>query len=312
MGFGHAFQPFGPLGGGSPQPPSPFPGVTGSLRRFTRMQFSQLTGIVATRIDRALSDLVTRYNGLQPDDLNRRMVARQFVGGFSPLFGTEGQDPTPFMDIFNGSSAQNPLRLKGTFNECATDYIQYAWTNAIYFPRPVRVVGVYVNMMSLPSLGTYENPWSYGNPAPDPRAYNDWLNDMYVDLSVDSKWYKGNSRKLNESEVQKAHFTAQNQLFSPLALADPIADNMLPEYPSDTSWKANFGVAIDIRNINVALPEQSTVRLSILFPDYGGVEGGPYGDAVNSGWNNAGGGPAKMPWANQTWSYTLTVLESLT
>ena len=303
------WQMLGPWVGGRQSVP-PVVSDVGELRRFSKMQFSQLTGIVGTRIDRALADMISRFNGLQPDDLNRRGVARQFVGGFSPLFGPDKQDPTPFMNVYNGATAVNPHRLKGTFNDCSTPLLQYAWTNAMYFPRPVRIVGLNVNAMSLPGLATYANPLAYGVPAPDPRQPNDWLNDMYVDLSVDSKWYKSNARKLNESEIQKAHFTAENQLFSPQALSVSMTDPMVPEYPEDPVWLANYGICIDVRNVNMAIPEQSTVRLAILFPDYDGTVT-QFGTSSVTGWNTDTGAALNMPWANQVWSYTVTVVESL-
>ena len=322
------FKPF-PIFGKQANPP-PFPGVTGSLRRATRMQFSGLTGIVGTRIDRALADFFTRFNALQPDDLDRRSVTRQFVGGFSPMYGGLYQDPMPFLRIANtaadtlltGSTANptgilNTYRLKGTFNDCAESFLQYAWTNTLYFPRPVRIVGIHLNMLSLPgynypaNLYGYRNPWQYGHLPPDPRAQGDWLNDMYLDAAIDSKWYKGNSRRLTESELQKATFTAQNQLFS-RPLAAPIADEMAPPYPEDPTYFTPFGVCIDIRNVEIAIPEQSTFRLSVLFPDYNGNIDGTYGSAKTTGWNSGlDDAGAFMPWGNQVWSWTVTVAEGL-
>lgn len=290
-------------------------------------QFSQTTGIVATRMDRALSDLIQRYNALQDDDLARRYVTRQIVGGFSPMFGQSGQDPLPFMDIRNTSPSllvggvQNPYRLKGTFNNAtdSPDLKQVAWTTALYFPRPARIVGVHLNMLSLPTWNAvdnelgYRNPFQYGNPPPAPNVDGDYLRDMYLDLSVDSKWYKGNARKLQESEVQKRNFTANAQFFSPKILAAPIANQMAPAYPEDGSCFVNFGVCIDARNINIPIPEQSTARLSILVPVYEGADVGIATD--DSGWNHTpafvSGVNSFMPWANNTWSWTVTVQEAL-
>lgn len=320
------FPPF-PLFGQPAAPPTPVPpGNSGSLRRFTMQQFAQTTGIVATRMDRALSDLIQRYNNLQPDDLARRYVTRQVVGGYSPMYGKTGQDPMPFLSIVNDSGTalltkgvQNKYRLKGTFNNATDPLTQLAWTTALYFPRPARIVGVHLNMLSLPTWNYpdnengYRNPFMYGTPPPPPYAANDYLKDMYIDVSVDSKWYKGNARKLQESEVQKRNFTADAQWFSPQVLSAPMEFNMFPAYPEDEAYGVNFGVCIDARNINIPIPEQSTMRLSILVPVYENENVGT--SPVDSGWNHTpdfvAGANSFMPWANNTWSWAVTVQEAL-
>ena len=314
------FQPFPLFGKGGTTPP-PTVVDLGSLRRFTAMQFAQMTAIVAPRIDRAMQDLIARYNALQPSDLGRAEMQKTYVWGYSPFSGSANGTPKqlPFVGIHNAyeqidlvTPAQNEYRLKGTFNRDIypnpgpdadnPEQDQLAWTNTLYFPRPVRIVAaqviLYAGSASFPN--GYQNDFVYGDPPPPTRQDGDPVNDMYVSLDVDSRWYKGNTRKLAEPELQRIKFTSSSQTFSPLFSLDTGGIHIVePEYPQDAGIASAYAVAIDSGLINVPIPEQSVARFTLMLPRY--ITG------QQSGWTK--GGDNHYAWNNQVFSLSLTVME---
>jgi len=309
---------------GAPAGPTPPPPIVdlGSLRRFTAMQFSQLTAIVAPRIDRAMQDLIARYNGLQPSDLGRYEMQRTYVWGYSPFRGADGTPKQlPFVGIHNAGQQvslttlpQNEYRLKGTFNRdiypnpssghSDPEQDQFAWTNALYFVRPVRIVAAQLVLYSGTStfVNGYCNDFVYGVAPPPSRQTNQPLDDMYLSVDVDSRWYKGNTRRLAEPEIQRIKFTSVTQAFSPQnTLAGSGVPDVLPAYPLDEGLTCPQAVAIDSGMVNVPIPEQSAVRVTVMLPRYI--------DGQDSGWTAGAGN--RYAWNNQVFSLSLVVVEEL-
>jgi len=291
-------MPFVP--GGSPPPPPAYtssPG--GSLRRFTHEQIAPQVAIVGSRIDRVVRDLIARYNGLEPQDMGKRWVICQRVGGYSPQFNSIIQDPSqlPWLNVSNSEDqvtgikpVQNEYRLKGTFNPDIAvpsgdkdgQLTQYVWSTTFYTDRPIRIQGLNLSMRS-DRLHWYMNTWKYGATPPPSRSTNQSLNDMYLDLSIDDRFYTSNRTKI-EPEIRVSQTTA---------------DNYNPTHPVDQTE-----VVIDVRNIDIRVPQFSRVRLSIMVPQYD--------TRFNSGWNtDLLGGSTHAPYANQSYSWTITTAEAM-
>lgn len=320
--------------GGTPGTPVPQRGA--SLRRFTQQQFANLTAIVGSVLDRALQDLNQRYNNLQPQDQQSRWLPNTYVWGYSPMqtqVGVVGQYPMmlPWMYARNAAStvqldngASNEARLRNTFNPGipwrgqSTDRYngnQFVWQNSLYFERAVRLSAVNVTMLSARdrdgALPAYDNPWQY----PDTGA---WLQDMYLDLSVDNAWYGDRRQTLSTTEVQMTQLNAYQMAFAPYKVEGlDTALQGQPPYPeslydpyggSPVLQYAPQGVSMDARNLNILIPERSTVRLSVIVPAYparGGVQ--------DYGWNTTSEdkGYQVYPWSNQVYSMSLHTLEAM-
>jgi len=295
------FPPF-PLFGapaGPPPPPAYTNSLGGSLRRFTHEQIAPQVAVVGSRIDRAVRDLIARYNGLEPQDMGKRWVICQRVGGYSPQFNSIIQDPSqlPWLNVSNSQDqvtginpVQNEYRLKGTFNpdiavpsgDKLGEDTQYVWSTTFYTDRPIRILGLNLTMQS-DLVHWYMNPWVYGVHAPPSRAVGQPLNDMYLDVSVDDRFYTS-TRSKSEPEIRISQTSAD--IYN----------------PSQTSPQE--GVDIDVRNIDIRIPQFSRVRLSIMVP--------AYDTTYVSGWNtDLFGGSTHAPYANQSYSWTVTTAEAM-
>lgn len=295
------FPPF-PLFGqpaGPPPPPAYTSSLGGSLRRFTHEQIAPQVAIVGSRIDRAVRDLIARYNGLEPQDMGKRWVICQRVGGYSPQFNSIIQDPSqlPWLNVSNSQDqvgnidpVQNPYRLKGTFNPDIADpsgdkdgaNTQYVWSTTFYTDQPIRILGLNLTMTS-DRVHWYMNPWKYGSVPPPSRSAGQPLNDLYLDVSVDDRFYTS-TRAKTEPEIR-------------ISLSS--ADIYKPDGDPDQT-----NVVIDIRNIDVRVPQFSRVRLSVMVP--------AYDTTYVSGWNtDLLGGSTHAPYANQSYSWTITTAEAM-
>ena len=256
--------------------PSDVPG--GSLRRFTQKQFASKVAIVGSKIDRALRDLVDRYNQLQPQDVGKRWVHVVRTGGYSPSL--DRQTPFPYLPVWNGSpsnvfdagSASNLYRFKGspdtgTLDPTADPYALPIWTQQFYFRKPARLIGVNWNALScggtLEGLSNmYADTFKYGTPAPPNKHEGEWVNDLYLDVSITNRFYPQDMTKA-ETCVQRFAVDARMMLFSELQPGSAY-DSIVPVYPMTTDQYTPYGVYMDIRNINVQIPEFSVVRLGII------------------------------------------------
>lgn len=282
-------------------PPTPTPSPGGSLRRFTLEQFSNRIGIAGSKIDRALRDLVDRYNNLQPQDMGKRWVICQRVGGYSPQYGAvPGATATlPWLGVHNANTqvanltpVLNPYRLKGTFN---TDIPtpndgnpahgdQLAWTTSFYTDVPVRIMALNVTMVT-DGTDYYVNPWVYGAAPPPNKATGQPLNDFYLDLSIDDRFYTSNRFK-TEAEVR-------------VTLADMKQFDKIG-FNGSTQKVVN----IDLRNLDIRVPQFSRIRLALVIPVYNTL--------YVSGWNTDKlGGSTHAPTQNQVYSWTLTTAEAV-
>lgn len=269
--------------------PTDFAG--GSLRRFTQKQFASKTAIVGSTIDRALRDLVGRYQSLLPQDLEKRWVHVMRTGGFSPA-SIGYQSSLPYLPVWNGGTGNvfasgtpdNLYRFKGTqlpdVDNAAHPDAQYIWTQQFYFRKPARLIGV--NWSSISCGGevagyshVYQDSFRYGNPPPTGKAVNQWVNDLYIDVSITNRFYPQDMTKA-ETLIQRVKINAKDVLFSQLQPSNQYS-TIEPLYPTASGVYAPYGFYIDVRNINVPIPEFSVLRLGIIAPTSYTFEGGVAG-----------------------------------
>lgn len=293
-------------------------------RTLTSIQFADGTTIDALdRIDSAMEDVLQRWNKVRPSDFKRRWLQSQFVGGYMGGKGaiTKLQDALPWMSIHNsdntgvgdlltGATApvgypENAWRLKGTFanrslrpdlDSPATLGDQYAWTISQAFLDPVVISGLCVG---LHTEATYwDNDWVWGGAAPSGKSAGLYVDDFIIDVSIDSP-YTPENRSMADILVKKMRFTAEAEFIYEQGLTPGAGAGIATVDMAPNEVATLAGLLIDLPNINVPIPRDSRVRLSLVIPCYA--------NAASAGWNDAG----HAPWLSQYYSWTMTVLEPL-
>lgn len=267
-----------------------------TTRRSTKEAFSPGTSIDAPRLDRALEDVVTRFDAIEPGDQERHHTQHQIVMGWMPSRGT--QPCFPFLPIYNSDLTcndvpdegfQNPWRVKGTRNADIDPTringgSQWAWTTAMTFPKPVTLDGVSLFMLTDTE---YQNTFQYEAPDPPPsRSAGDPIDDIVLEVSIDNP-FLSEVRTQNAVEFHQTKFKVTGRLFSDQAL--PAFTDMQPNHPGG----GPVGVAIDFQGLNIPLPRDARVRFSIVIPEYLNY---------TSGWQTT----SEFPWERQVHSATLT------
>jgi len=280
----------------------------GSIREITREQFADGTTIDAgTRIERALADLVQRFNALLPRDRKRRWFPATYTGGYMPTIRAGAQGNAPWLSAANVAGLtvvnvpfggiQNEWRNKGIRNVLIDpdngNGDQLVWTTALYFGKPVIVTGLSLFLGSDESY--YFNTFRYqaGAPAPKTSLPGD---DVVVELAVDHPW-NGHAPLAGAQEFLRTQFKLNAHAFAPVAPA-AFADGT-PGFAINAAYAAAKkypnGVMLWQPDLNIALPDKSTARLSFTIPEYS-----------NPAWANWSG----SPWQAQYYSWALHVLEA--
>ncbi len=281
-----------------------------SLRNFYD-QFSNSTTLDGSRLERLLRDIVSRFNALQPKDITKRYVETRYLLGYRPSYpALTSQDRLPWMGVANWNNAveltgaapedgfQNPWRHKGTNlplivpDEAATDDNQYSWTTALYFSQPVVLNNIYLGLTQ--SAG-FSGTLVYGAAPPPGYATGDSLNDMFLLVHVDDPFVREN-RDLNQVAVYKGKFKLTGWSARNVTTDQPTVD-MTPALGLFAPATTPLGGAyVELRNLNVPIPESSRVRFSVVIPRY------PV--AYDTGW-------FQNPWARSIFSGAIDVLESV-
>lgn len=305
-----------------------------SIRELTTEQTSDGTTIDGNRLERMLADAVRRFNAIRRGDRVRAWVPTTYVGGYTPSYGlvdgtASTQASPPFVPIFHDRTVNvvptiptplglpsNPFRNKGQKNlnvvpNTPATQDQLAWTTAFFFRRPV-IVSAYSLTMMAPKFPFYKgNTFHYvtaAHPLPWPQG-DPWSDDLFVQLAVDNP-FSPEARMLADTEITRANFRLDAWRYSANAAAP--ATPLLPLFAPNAAYvaanKLRIGVCLEMENLNLPLPANSRARLCLTIPRY------PTG--FNSGWTPAGGGGTGAvdelhPWARQSWSWTLTVLEPI-
>ena len=293
--------------------------MSSSIRELTRRQFADGCTVDGDRIDVALRDLVLNVNNVGPKWLKRRFVHTQFVRHLMPVpysAPTLEQDNPPFLLTRNldtqavggtyEAGFQNEWRLKGEAipgipfanYDNQTEGI-YAWTNSLYFRKPVIITGISFRAFQ-PILHDYDNDWTYHTDAPEGKSNGETVDDLFFEISVDNP-FNMEARNLNDIELHKIRFQVDSQ-----RMANTLA------YPPDNNLTVatlnHEDPAIWVHEDNLCIPlhRDTRARISVAIPQYDDNAGG---DDV-SGWQSDGAN-SWDPWQSAIWSMTLTVLEPL-
>jgi len=302
-----------------------------STRRVTRQQFSPQTTIDGNRLDAAWADATEKANAVPRGDQARRYVQSQVVMGWTPNTGNSWfdfplignpveshQDALPFMPIYNDLAAyiqgappaqgvQNPWRIKGTYNPGALPADDHpavaherqtilAWTTALKFGRSVTLQGIHMDLWANPSPpliythtpSPFNNGFTYNDIAPPGKTLHASVDDVILYVAVDNPFLP-EAERLSSMVVHKYQF------------------------------RADSGLPVNERQLNIAVPENGRVRCAICIPwypwqDYSAAHAGQnlaYYDGTGWTQNNgtsawAGSLIGVPPWANQVYSSTLT------
>lgn len=278
--------------------------MTSASRLVTSVQFSDGTTIDGDRIDTAMAAVRRRFNALPPEDLQRRMVQTQFVGGFMPQDPGTASSSLPWMRVFNSDQpadvvgnvpaegVQNQWRHKAARAEgirpedSLGSGTQYALSNALHFSSPSVVVGLTV---FLTTDNLFLNDWLISG-----SSLEDFAAQIYIDDP-----YQGAERHLANLLVTRAKFRLLGELWTELSAGTGILD-FVPNFPtalaSPSGSKLPEGVALNMQNLYLPIPAGANLRVELIIPEHGNSS---YGWEKNS----------HEAWQNQYYSWALTVLE---
>ena len=269
-------------------------------RIYTDEQFGEGVSIQGGPVDAAGRDLESRFNNVPVGDMQRRMIPRTFVAGWSPqleagvihhqfpfLNSTNRNDLGVAGDIADGVVAEviyNDLRVKGSAADGINhvDDAQYVWTITKYFVRPVILhslgLTLAVDHPSAHASGPYKNDWLWGAGArPSGYADGDSTKDLSVVASVASAFRPTEARYDDVVATWNSRNVA-SEAFSELPLpATPVAGfgytNMVPDFLSASMGAETIhGVHINMDNLNVCIPERSRLRICVTIPHYINLE----------------------------------------
>tara|TARA_R110000823_G_scaffold206898_6_gene337606 strand:+ start:180 stop:1106 length:927 start_codon:yes stop_codon:yes gene_type:complete len=303
-----------------------------SIRHFTDEQFSDGTTIDGDRLEKALQDLEDYINNVPDGDFENRWLQSQIVLKYLPWTAqadaqlhTDGAPagsymPFPYMPVYNYTGAvtpdtmRNPFRLKGNRLDYQTPFTsngrygthQVAWTTSFMTGEdPVIIDAVDAVFNSYTS--EYVNTYAYGSSAPENRTNGDSVNDIHLQITVDSSFVP-NIQIQNSVVYHKYNFEAQDYyvLGRGLPAVTSFSADMQPTLDTGdlASGKANqgigFGTTVHIKDagLEIPLPPFSRIRFSLVLPDAGTA------------------GAATDPWGSKPWqtmipTMTLSLLERL-
>jgi hypothetical protein len=285
-------------------------------RHVTSQQFADGTTIDGDRLDSAMRDVVGHATKIPKGDIRRRFVETKYVMGWHPrstwgesMAPSGFQHPLPWLpernvagDILGGADApRNARRLKGSKIPRLSDIEsndgrytggvrQLVWTTPIIFRHPVIVTALDVlfHTDDLTATEAYLNGFLYGDPAPEGYSPGDPSKDVAVILATDSAFRPEDPRhsivELCRSEFRPAWET--------------VSHNDQAAAGDDWPGGGLHGMYLPLRGLNVPIPRDSRVRLSVAIPQYDN-------DRLHIGsWH-------LRPWQQQGYSVTLTVLEEI-
>ena len=272
-----------------------------SLREVTQEQFSDGTAIDAgTRVERALADLVAKFNGVPARNVKRRWFPAVVTGGHMP--SNTAQLRAPWLSAANVAGLtsvaapvggmQNEWRNKGLRNVLIDPDVlngdQLVWTTALHFERPVIVTGI--SLFLLADGVYYTNTFAFTGAAPAPKTGLP-SDDVFVELAVDSPW-RSEDAMAGAQEFLRTQFRLDGYAFNPSNAALAGYVDPVPLFAANAAYgaarKNPEGAAFWKPDLNIALPERSDVRLAFCVPLY-----------PNAGWSGWG----ILPWRTQYCSW---------
>ena len=283
-----------------------------SLRRATKEQFADGTTIDGNRIDRALQDLVNRWNAIQPMDLRRRWLPSYFIFGYqgqSQLYAGGTQPQQPWLNVENLATGvtggvpeegiQNVQRIRGT-KVLPDPGGHVSWTIAMHFIEPCILRNFHVTFHTPYAAAPTEftNDWAWAAPLPAGRSVNDPPNDVVIEMAVDNPFIK-ELRSKSDSEVLRGSFELDAQFHAPAGMANHT--HVMDGLPALTGIKPD-GVSIVAEGLNVPIPRESRVRFSVCLPLWDFT-------LVGSPWGLTGP-PVAQIYETQFYSGGFTILEA--
>jgi hypothetical protein len=263
----------------------------------TKDQFGAGTTIDGNRIDRALADLVARFNSLRAGDREHRWVERTLHSHWHPNSASLG---TPFKSCTALLSAYyapltpflstNRYKHKGYSAPGLDPTDHVAWTTTWSSSERSRLRRVSAMCMQIEPYETYN--WQYGAVAPEGSSASDFINDVCLEVLV-----------MNPSAIERRdkaslvllreRFRASAQLIYPLTPLPAAPATMLPDMPPPGY---PYGLSIDVE-LDVALPPYARCVAALILPKY------PAGSPYNTPWTIG------EPWTAGHWNKSITVQE---
>ena len=255
-----------------------------STRKLTNEQFQEGTTIDGDRLQEAMDNVADRVNNIPLQDLKKRYVQTQYVGGFSPNKAalTTGDRraylrPSPFLPSWNkqhtsgwDGKINNIQRWKGykannrNINE-STFLINMAgniddnqgtfWTLEIpmKFKKPVIITDItfyiLLNEFYSPKGGEDTSADYYDSYFQWIDDFNewgegDWANDISIQMLVDSPFLMEN-REFSDVEVHKYDFDTYTQLTTPPAYFSDITGKPSQLTTANNDMKPNVPVGAE-------------------------------------------------------------------
>jgi hypothetical protein len=305
-------------------------------RHLSPESFADGTTIDGNRIERALGDIEGRVNSVPTRDLAKYCVPVTRCNALHPQDPfLAARHNMPWMLTLNDVDSihttapegyANPLRHKGVnvpgvnlgADGSAKEGEQYAWDQEWTFVRPV-----VLDTLSL--LVVLDNPnadnrssflgdasqsgkpfqWvdqSVGAP-PEGYSVDDDADDIVVLMSMQSP-FAPNDRTQDNVILIKKRWVINKHRWTRFALpVNPAAgyNDMAPGYLSTTvttSAESIDGRGLVMRGLNIPIPQRTTVRLSVVIPQYDGT-------VIDRSYWGA------KPWYLAQWMTSITTMEAL-
>lgn len=264
----------------------------------TKDQFGAGTTIDGNRIDRAIADLVNRFNALVQGDREHRWVERKLHSHWHPNTASTGLPFKPaatppavhYSATPTNELSTNRYKWKGYSAPGLNPYEHVAWSTGWSSSSRSRLRRVSAMCLQIEPYETYD--WQYGATPPEGSSAADFINDVCVEVLV-----------MNPSAIERRdkaslvllreRFRASAQLIYPLTPLPAVPTNMNPAMPTPGY---PYGLSVDVE-LDVALPPNARCFAALILPNYPG--GTPY----DVPWTTS------EPWVAGHWSKTITLQE---
>lgn len=293
------------------------------MRELTKTVFAEGNTIDGARVDKALNDVVTGLNALEPRHLAHYTKARQVVWGWEPFpeaYQDADYDPNsddlsfrglgPFAPLINGATGPNPvqptnpIRIKGceveglkTFPVLGNLYDRLVWSVKIGNANPTLLTDVAWLLQTDdnqdPTLGgspPYTNTFQYDF-AVGPYAEHDFVRDFQLVVEVASH-YAPESSIRNAIVSRKYDIPASGCRIITERVVVANYHDMLPAFTGGVIG----GLWIKADNIAIPIPENGRCKISLVLPYYS--------DAKYTTWK-------KTPVVKQAYSGSASFLDSI-
>jgi len=262
--------------------PTPHP------RHVTHEQFANGCTIDGSRLDRALEDILERWNNVKGSDVASRWMQTQFVQGFTPDIIAPQTNTFPFLAVRNEAAqlvsgdadedVTNYWRVKGWQkwdNPYWVNDREEHWTTTMWFERPTVLTHVAIYQL-IDSANGINRVLTGSLTGQRMFAYTIWSPSEFdkEDASMASVLWQHTWRDLDNWRVSETLWSPGAGTWTDMSPAAPIDDLE--------------GAAIE-QDLYILIPARSRVKFTITAPDH----------------------PTAKQWIDRNWSATLTALEPI-